>query len=119
MTYRRRRAPAKPPQPLPTERLGALPSGVWLDKGTPAVAPGVVWLKRPMPDGQWPPNPRLPRDDSFRWWVRSHCGHDGGAKQWAFYLECDTDASELAFRDNPCFFTRCVNRIMIEKDGRI
>lgn len=119
MTGRRRRRPTPPPQPLPSERTGAAPSRVWLAKGTPATQAGVLWIKRPMPDGQWPVNQRLPRDDSFSWWVRSHCGHDGGAKQWAFYQEADADMYELIFRANPCRYTRCVERIMIENDGRL
>lgn len=90
------------------------PHGVWLGRGTPA-RPGVVWLKRPMPDSQWPPDQRLPRDDTFSWWVRSSCGH--GVKQWAFYREADADQYEGIFRANPCHFTRC-GHTMIENDGR-
>ncbi len=71
-----------------------------------------------MPDGQWPPDQRLPRDDSYAWWVRSHCGHQGGAKQWAFYEQADAGMYERLFRDSPCWWTRCPERIMIENDGR-
>jgi hypothetical protein len=71
-----------------------------------------------MPNGQWPPDQRLPRDDSFSWWVRSHCGHQGGAKQWAFYREADADIYEHVFRENPCRYTRCPERIMIENNRR-
>jgi hypothetical protein len=39
--------------------------------------------------------------------VRSHCGHQGGAKQWAFYEEADVDMYEHVFRANPCRYTRC------------
>jgi len=66
---------------------------------------GVIWLKRPMPPDQWPPDERAPRDNTFRWWIRSHCGH--AAKQWAFYTEQDADLYEVIFKDNPCFWTRC------------
>ncbi len=60
-----------------------------------------------MPNGQWPPDQRLPRDDSFTWWVRSHCGHEGGAKQWAFYEERYADIYEQMFREDPCQWTQC------------
>ncbi len=83
------------------------PSGVWLDRGGRSSPPGTVWLKRPMPNGQWPPDQRLPRDDSFTWWVRSHCGHEGGAKQWAFYEERYADIYEQMFREDPCQWTQC------------
>jgi hypothetical protein len=71
-----------------------------------------------MPDGQWPPDQRLPRDDTFSWWVRSHCGHDGGARQWAFRDEAAADMYAALFRGDPCFYTRCVDRIMIENNRR-
>jgi hypothetical protein len=101
----------KPGAPCP-------PTGVWAGRGTPSTQPGVVWLVRPMPDGQWPVDQRLPRDDSFSWWVRSHCGHEGGAKQWAFYSKHYADQYEWVFRDDPCRYTRCPTRAMIENDGR-
>lgn len=72
--------------------------------------PGMIWLKRPMPDGQWPVEQSRPRDDSFSWWVRSHCGHQGGARQWAFYEERYADLYERIFRDDPCRYTRCQDR---------
>lgn len=106
---------------LPTEGRASAVSGhtgVWLIRGTPAGPPDVVWIKRPMPDGQWPPARLLPRDDSFSWWVRSHCGHQGGAKQWAFTEERYADMYEHMFRADPCRWTRCPERIMIENDGR-
>lgn len=101
---------------LPTESRAsaAVPYSTWLVRGTSSRRPGVIWLKRPMPDGQWPANQRLPRDDSFSWWVRSHCGHEGGAKQWAFYEERYADEYEGIFREDPCRWTRCTDRIMIE-----
>ena len=80
----RRRAP-QPPAPLPSERRGSAPVGEWLARGGPAAPTSVVWLIRPMPDGQWPTDMMAPRDDSFNWLVRSHCGHEGGLKLWAFY----------------------------------
>lgn len=58
-----------------------------------------------MPDGQWPPDERAPRDDSFSWLVRSHCGHTG--KLWAFYREADAVQYEWIFRANPCHYTQC------------
>lgn len=91
--------------------------GVWLVRGVPSVQPGLVWLKRPMPEGQWPPDPRLPRDDSFSWWVRSHCGHPGGAKQWAFFEQRYADDYEQVFRSDPCRWTRCPH-FMIENDRK-
>jgi hypothetical protein len=103
---------------LPTERRVAAHTGTWLGKGGPAVTPGVVWLVRPMPDGQWPVDQRAPRDDSFSWWVRSACGHPGGTKQWAFYDKRYADMYEHIFRADPCHWTRCPERIMIENDGR-
>lgn len=103
--------------PLPTERRVAAQTNTWLGKGTSSAQPGVVWLKRPMPDGQWPADQRLPRDDSFNWWIRSHCGHQGGAKQWAFYEEHYADMYEQVFRDDPCRWTRCPERILIENNG--
>jgi len=105
---------------LPTEsRASAVEghTGTWLARGTPAGPVGVIWLKRRMPDGQWPADTRLPRDDSFSWWVRSHCGHPGGAKQWAFYEERYADTYEQIFRDDPCRWTRCPH-FMIENDRR-
>ena len=94
--------------------------GMWLARNVPARQPGVIWLKRPMPDGQWPPDRRLPRDDSFSWWIRSACGHDGGVKQWAFYREADADQYEQIFRENPCWYTRCPEFIMIQNNpGRL
>lgn len=93
-------------------------TGTWFARGTPAIQPGVVWLKRPMPNGQWPVDQRLPRDDSFSWWVRSTCGHQGGVKQWAFYEEKFADIYEQVFRDNPCHFTRCPE-FMIENDRKV
>lgn len=94
-----------------------LPSLTWAARGT-AVQFGVVWLLRPMPDGQWPPDQSAPRDDSFHWWVRSHCGHEGGSRQWAFYERRYADMYEQVFRADPCRYTRCANRFMIENDGR-
>ena len=102
---------------LPTEgRASALEghTGTWLVRGDKSSQPGVIWLKRPMPDGQWPVDQRLPRDDSFSWWIRSACGHQGGVQQWAFYKESDADVYEWIFREDPCRWTRCTNRIMIE-----
>lgn len=83
------------------------PIGQWVGQGGTSAPMGVVWLKRPMPDGQWPPDQRAPRDDSFSWWVRSHCGHEGGARQWAFYDEAVADQYEQIFRDDPCHYTHC------------
>lgn len=105
---------------LPSQERVAAPAQTWtwLAKGTPSKQPGVVWLKRPMPDGQWPADQRLPRDDSFSWWIRSTCGHDGGTRQWAFYREADADTYEWIFREDPCRYTRCADRIMIQNDGR-
>lgn len=102
---------------LPTESRASAVEGhtdTWLAKGTSARQPGVVWLKRPMPDGQWPVDQRAPRDDSFSWWVRSHCGHEGGSRQWAFYEEGDADTYEGIFRESPCLFTRCPQSTMIK-----
>lgn len=87
---------------------------MWLAKGTSSEKPGVLWLKRPMPNGQWPPDPRAPRDDSYSWWVRCACGHPGGVKQWAFTEERYADEYEQVFRADPCGWTRCPERIMIE-----
>lgn len=106
---------------LPSEGRASATSGhtrTWLVRGTPATQPGLVWIKRPMPDGGWPADPKLPRDDSFSWWVRSHCGHPGGAKWWAFYEEADADMYEHIFRADPCRYTRCPDRTMIENDRR-
>lgn len=104
--------------PLPTERRVAAQTNTWLGKGTSSAQPGVVWLKRPMPDGQWPADQRLPRDDSFNWWVRSTCGHEGGLRQWAFYSKQYADLYEWIFRADPCRYTRCANRTMTENNGR-
>jgi len=114
VTTRRRQQPPSPFQP----GTGAAPVGVWLARGDRADASGVVWMKRRMPDGQWPPDINAPRDDSFSWWVRSHCGHPGGAKQWAFYREADADQYEHIFRADPCRYTRCPRRRMIENNRR-
>jgi len=97
---------------------GAAPSGQWLAKGTPTGAAGVVWLIRPMPDGQWPVDQRLPRDDSWAWWVRSACGHPGGVRQWAFLHQADALMYGEIFRENPCRWARCARGIMIENDLR-
>jgi len=94
------------------------PTNVWLVRNFPAGRPGVVWLKRPMPDGQWPVDQRLPRDDSFSWWVRSACGHQAGAKQWAFCEERYADMYEWIFRADPCRYTRCPHS-MIENEKRM
>lgn len=106
---------------LPSEGRASAASGqrdVWLARGLPAgTASGAVWLKRPMPNGQWPPDQRQPRDDSYRWWVRATCGHQGGAKQWAFYDEMCADVTGEAFRANPCWFTRCPD-FMIKNEQR-
>lgn len=104
MTTRRR---PQPPAPLPSERPGAAPVGIWLGRGGPATPTSVVWLIRPMPDGQWPPDQRAPRDDSFSWLVRSHCGHEGGGKLWAFYERRYAEQYEAVFREDPCRWTRC------------
>lgn len=90
---------------LPTEGRASAVKGVWLNRGDHIRQPSVVWLKRPMPPDQWPPDQRLPRDNSFRWWVRAHCGHK--ARQFAFYLEKDADVYEHVFRDAPCWWARC------------
>lgn len=82
--------------------------GVWTVRGDHARQPGVVWLKRPMPPDQWPSEQRAPRDNTFRWWIRSSCGH--AARQWAFYEERYADEYELVFRENPCHWTRCHDR---------
>jgi hypothetical protein len=89
------------------------------DADCPAIpATGVTYLIRPMPDGQWPLDDRAPRDDSFGWLVRSHCGHPSGAKLWAFYREADAKQYEQIFRANPCFFTRCP-RFKIQNEERL
>lgn len=93
------------------------PAGVWAGSGL-AGQPGVVWTVRPMPEGQWPADPRAPRDDSFSWWVHSACGHPGGNRQWAFYWEDDARQYETIFRDDPCRYTRCARRTMIENNRR-
>jgi hypothetical protein len=103
-TYRRRRE-TPPPAPLPSQRPGAAPRGIWLVRGDAVRQPGVIWIKRPMPPDQWPVNIREPRDNSFRWWIRAHCGHR--AMQFAFYKEADADGYEYIFRDDPCWWTRC------------
>jgi len=69
---------------------------------------GVLWTVGPMIEGQWPPDEYSPRDDSFSWLVRSHCGHKG--KLWAFYQRADAEQYERIFRGNPCYFTRCQDR---------
>jgi hypothetical protein len=92
--------------------------GVWLVRGSAAGVLGVLWLKRPMPDGQWPVDQRLPRDDSFSWWVRAHCGHPGGARQFAFYEEGYADMYEWIFRENPCSWTRCPQYMIKNERGR-
>jgi hypothetical protein len=86
------------------------PTGIWLDSRRPAAPSGVIWLKRPMPDGQWPPEQWRPRDDTPAWWIRSHCGHEGGARQWAFYEERYADMYEQVFRADPCHWTQCQDR---------
>lgn len=106
---------------LPTEgRAPAAPRYTerWIIRDAPVGRPGVVWLKRPMPDGQWPADQRLPRDDSFSWWVRSHCGHQGGVRQWAFYEERYADMYEHVFRENPCRWSRCPE-YMIQNDRKL
>lgn len=92
--------------------------GVWLATGLPTKPSNVVWLKRPMPDGQWPVDQSLPRDDSFSWWVRSYCGHQGGARQWAFYEERYANTYEHVFRANPCRYTNCAHS-KIENNRRL
>lgn len=103
---------------LPSEGRAPADPGTWLARNVPSTDSRVVWIKRPMPDGQWPPDQRADRDDSFSWWVRSNCGHAGGGRQWAFYAEADADQYEVVFRDDPCHYTRCPTRTMIENDGR-
>lgn len=106
---------------LPSEGRASAVSGhtnVWLIRGTPTRQVDVIWLLRPMPDGQWPADRRLPRDDSFNWWVRSSCGHPGGVRQWAFYERADAVTYEQVFRLDPCHWSRCPERLMIENDGR-
>jgi hypothetical protein len=95
---------------------GAPPSGQWIAGKGPAGAAGVVWLVRPMPDGQWPPDWNRPRDDSYLWWVRSHCGHQDGARQWAFYEEGYARAYEAVFREDPCRYTQCPRRRMADNE---
>lgn len=92
--------------------------GVWLGSRAPTTDSGVVWLKRPMPDGQWPVDQSLPRDDSFSWWVRAHCGHQGGARQWAFFEEAYADMYEGIFRADPCRYSRCPDS-MIKNEKRM
>lgn len=109
---------------LPSESrapAASAPRATWLARGIPARQPGVIWLLRPMPDGQWPPDQRRPRDDSFSWWVRSACGHDGGVRQWAFYDKAVAEQYESIFRADPCHYTpRCPERIMIQNNpGRL
>lgn len=82
------------------------PTSSWAGTGM-ATPLGVVWLKRPMPDGQWPPDLGAPRNDEFLWWVKSACGHPGGHRQWAFYREADADQYEGIFLANPCHYTGC------------
>lgn len=87
------------------------PVGVWLSSRLPVrSSTHAVWLKRAMPDGQWPVDQRMPRDDSFSWWVRSACGHPGGVRQWAFHEERYADMYEQVFRDDPCRWSRCQDR---------
>lgn len=92
--------------------------GVWEHRRTPVSKAGVVWLKRPMPPDQWPPDDRAPRDPSFKWLVRSACGHPGGTKLWAFYAEADADAVGSVFATAACQLNRCPRFIMIQNDGR-
>lgn len=101
---------------LPSEGRALPVTRTWLIKGTPSSQPDVIWLKRPMPRDHWPLDPSLPRDNSFAWWVRSTCGHEGGARQWAFYREADAAQYQSIFRTNPCHFSRCVNSIMIKNN---
>lgn len=106
---------------LPSEDRAEAHSGhtnTWLIRDVPSQQVDVVWLKRRMPADQWPPDPKLPRDNTFGWWVRSNCGHEGGAKQWAFYREADANTYEQIFRANPCHYTRCPHS-MIENDRRM
>jgi hypothetical protein len=90
---------------LPSEGRAPAAIGTWLDRGDHVRQPGVVWLKRPMPPDQWPPDLNEPRDNSLRWWVRANCGHR--TRQFAFYEERYADVYELVFRDAPCWWTRC------------
>lgn len=82
----------------------------------PAVAyeGDAVWLVAPMPAGHWPVDKNLPRDDTFSWWVRSHCGHEGGARQWAFYDRRYAVMYRDVFRADPCRYTRCHDQ---KRDG--
>lgn len=75
--------------------------------GDRATAGDAIWLIAPMPAGQWPVDKNRPRDDSFSWWVRSHCGHEGGARQWAFYNRRYAVMYRQVFLDDPCRYTRC------------
>jgi hypothetical protein len=118
VTTNRERNTARQNPVLPSEGRASAASETWLVRKLPSKQPGVVWLLRPMPDGQWPADQRRPRDDSYSWWVRSHCGHEGGAKQWAFYQRADAELYEQIFRADPCHYTRCVERIMIENDPK-
>lgn len=93
------------------------PPNHWLVSNRPTGRIDVVWLARLMPNGQWPVDPRLPRDDSFSYWVRSHCGHRGGARQWAFHEGADVELYGGLFRSNPCWYTRCPE-FMIKNNGR-
>ncbi len=102
---------------LPSEGRASASTDTWLARNIPSARPGVVWLKRPMPDGQWPVDQRLPRDDSFSWWVRSACGHQGGVRQWAFYEERYADMYQHLFRENPCWYTRCPD-FMIKNNAK-
>jgi len=101
----RRRRPTPPPEPLPSQRSGGGPTNTWLGRGDHVRQPGVVYLVRPMPEDQWPPEQHLPRDNEFSWWVRAHCGHK--ARQFAFYEKRYADEYESVFRDAPCWWTRC------------
>lgn len=100
-----RKPPPESP-PLPSEQRALAHAGntnVWLVSRQPIKRTGgTVWLKRPMPDGQWPVDQSLPRDDSFSWWVRSACGHTGGGRQWAFTEERYADMYALVFYADPC-----------------
>jgi hypothetical protein len=69
-----------------------------------------------MPRNHWPIPTGLPRDNSFAWLVRSECGHPGGLKQWAFYDLKYAQIYEQVFRADPCRWTRCPDRIMIENE---
>jgi len=83
--------------------------------GAPASDGGdAIWLIAPMPAGHWPVDKTLPRDDSFSWWVRSHCGHEGGARQWAFYDRRYAVMYRAVFLADPCRYTLCHDQ---KRDG--